>query len=127
MQMSAGLWVAGFLLILVQYLWRPGEDVHGLLLFVPLILSVVSFIVSVVLGLYRGTNLYRAAIMLGLLGLTAITVAITLPLDRGVAGPRTSPTNGEIVLTAGVALSMLAGVVGAVAIARRRRQEDLGR
>jgi hypothetical protein len=127
MQVSASLWVAGFLLLLVQYLWRPGDDVHGLLLFVPLIFSLVSFVVSTVLGLARGTRLYRAAIALGLIGLVAIAAAVAFPFIGPGPGQQSGPSMGVIVLTTGVALSIGAGVVGAIAIARRRRGTGLRR
>jgi hypothetical protein len=103
---------------LMQLIWTPGDGVPMPLVFAPLVVGLLSLLASVVLGVARGTGLYRAAVCLGLLGLLTIVASLILPLDRGIAGPRPSPTNAQIVLVAGVALFVLSAVAGAVAIAR---------
>jgi hypothetical protein len=119
MKLSAGFALVGLLFLALQLIWAPGEDVPMALVFVPLMLGVLSLVVSVALGVTRGSTLYRVAVVVGLLGVVAIVAAVILPLDRGVAGPRSIPTNGEIVLVLGIVLSVLSAITGAIAIARR--------
>lgn len=121
MRVSAGLAVIGVVLLSLQLIWAPGDDVPMLWLFAPLSLGLTSLLTSVVLGVARGTWLYRTAIFLGLLSLVVIFASLMLPLDRGVAGPRPSPTNAEIALAAGVIVAVLSSITGAYAIARRSR------
>lgn len=118
MKLSVGLALVGILFVALQVVWSPGDGVPMPWVFVPLVVGLMSLLASIGLGVVRGTGLYRAAIGLGLLGILAIGAALILPLDRGVAGPRPSPTNAEIVLVAGVTLAVLSAIAGALAIAR---------
>lgn len=118
MKMSAGFALVGFLFLALQLIWAPGDYVPMALVFVPLMAGVLSLVASVALGVARGSALYRLAVLVGLLGVVAIVAAMILPLDRGVAGPRPSPTNSEIVLVLGIALSVLSATTGAIAITR---------
>jgi hypothetical protein len=119
MKISAALAVSGLLLLLVQQtLWPPGDNVPMPWLFAPLVLGLILLVASIAIGVARGTWLYRAALVLGLLGLVAIGASVALPLDRGVAGPRPTPTNAQIVLIAGVVLAVLSSIAGGVAIVR---------
>jgi hypothetical protein len=120
MRISAGLAVVGVLLVLIQGVWAPGADVPRPVFFAPAILGLGCLLGSVVLGLVRGTWLYRLAVLLGLLGLALIVASFILPLDRGVAGPRPSPTNAEIARIAGLLLSLLSSIAGTIAIVRGR-------
>jgi hypothetical protein len=120
MWISAGFVVVGALLALVQYVWNPGDEAPMPWAFGPIVLSLGAFVVAVILGLARGTSLYRLATILALTSIMAIVVALVIPLDRGAAGPRPYPTNGDIVLAAGVLLALLSLTCGAMALAKGR-------
>ncbi len=86
-------------------------------IFAPVIVGLTAISASIVVGVARGTRLYRAAILLGLLGMFAVVASLALPLNRGAAGPRPSPTHGGLVLIVGVVLILRSSIIGAVAIA----------
>lgn len=114
MLVSALLAVAAVAAILVQWLSMPST-------FVPLLLGIGALLAAVVLGLAKGSRLYRAAVLIALVAFVAIGLAIMVPWDRGAAGPRPNPTRGEIVLALGVSLAALSAVLGAVALWRQPR------
>ncbi len=122
MRMSAGLAVIGVLLLCLQLIWAPGDGVPMVWVFAPVIVGLTAISASVVLGVARGTRLFRAAILLGLLGMFAVVASLALPLDRGAAGPRPSPTNGDLVLIVGVVLILMSSIIGAIAIAPTGRR-----
>jgi hypothetical protein len=126
MTISAGLAIVGVLLVMVQLVWTPGDGVPMLLVFAPVAFGLTALAAAIVLGLVRGSWLYRTAISIGVLGLIVIAAGLLLPLDRGAAGPRESPTNADIAVAAGLLLSVLSSIAGAVAITRRGRIDSAG-
>lgn len=127
MKLSAGLALAGIFCLGLQVVWAPGDAVPMPFVFVPLVVGMILLFASIVLDMARGTGLYRTAVVVGLVALLTIGVALAFPLDRGVAGPRSSPTNAEIVLLAGIALAVVSVVAGTIAIARSAGARDSGR
>lgn len=116
MLVSALLALAGVAAILVQWLSMPST-------FVPLLLGIVGLLAAAVTGLARGSRPYRAAVLISLGAFVVIAASIMVPWDRGAAGPRPSPTRGEIVLAVSVGLAVLSAVLGAVALWRQPRGE----
>lgn len=114
MLISALLAVAAVGAILIQWLTMPST-------FLPLLLGILGLIVAAVLGLAKGSRLYRVAVILALAAVLLCAAAIMVPLDRGAAGPRPSPTRGQIVLAMGIGLAALSTVLGAAALWRRQR------
>ena len=112
MLISALLAVAAVVAILVQWLTMPST-------FLPFLLGIVGLVAAAVTGLAKGSRLYRVAVLLALAAVLVCAVAIMVPLDRGVAGPRPSPTRAEIVLALGLGLAALSTILGAVALLRR--------
>jgi hypothetical protein len=109
---SASLAVVAVSAILVQWLTMPST-------LLPLLLGIVGLVAAAVIGLAMGSRLYRVAVVLALAAVLFCAAAIMVPLDRGAAGPRPSPTRGQIVLALGLGLAALSTILGAVALWRR--------
>ena len=119
MTASAALALAGVLLLLVQHVWAPGEDVPMPWHLAPLLLGSTSLTTGLMVGLVLGSRLYRIAVVIAISGLICLAVSFV----RGIAccAGGTAPPSPDIFLVAAIALGLSSVVIAGLAIGRGRQ------
>ena len=116
MRLSGGLALFGTLLLLLQVVWAPADDVPMPWHFAPLLGGIAALAVAVIFGVARGNRRYRASLFIGMIGAFLIGVSFVVPFDIGSAGPRSGPSTGEITVGIGLIVTAIALLLGASAI-----------
>ena len=117
MRASAALGLIGIGLFVgtLGYDYAESTDVGA----TPLIVGLVAILIAALLGLIRGTGWYRLSAATAVAGVAIVTFGMFAPLHARPDIPVPRPTENETVVLVGLAVMVLAVLVGALAMRRR--------
>ena len=125
MRSSAGLVVLGGALVGLQPFWPLRLDSVSWISMGPLVAGVLLLLAGILVGLVRGTALYRAAMGLGVFGIAVFVFGLGARLYAR-PGPIPSPNLNQIIAFAGMAIVAVAVLVGVLALCRGAHRDVAG-